>query len=106
ERPGVGILLFDLVEFAAIHIAEAGPFHLRMTLQAAALQASNAAHTDLKDAQLAIFVDLRPRGERERGYPCSNDSAGLEEAAARDGGKGMTFILCVHNDRHCAWKGR
>ena len=101
KEPGVGMLLFDLIEFAAVHVAEPGPFHLGMTLQAASLQAADPPHADLEDAQLAVFVDLRPGGERERGEAGSDDSTGLEEAAAGDRRKGMTFGLRVHNEPLC-----
>ena len=82
--PGVGIVLFDRVNLAAIHIAEASPFYHRMAFQSAALQAANAAHADLEDAQLAVLVDLRARVQREGRKTGGNDRAGSEKTPPRD----------------------
>ena len=85
HRPGVGMFLLDLVDLAAVHVAEAGPFDHRMAFQAAALEAADAADADLEDAQLAVLVDLGPRGQREGRKAGGDDGAGLEKAPASDG---------------------
>ena len=68
--PCVGKFLADGLQFTAVHIAKARPFHVGMPLEAAALHAADAAvlgaHTDLKDAELAVLVGLGPRAERKR----------------------------------------
>ena len=44
-----------------------------------------ATDADLEDAQLAVFVGLRPRTQRERGESGGNDRAGLQKVATADG---------------------
>lgn len=87
ERPGVGELLFDAIGFASVDVAEAGPFDLGMAFEPAALEAADAADTDLEDAEFAILIGLSPSGEREGGDADGCDGAASEEVSAGDGGK-------------------
>ena len=73
--PGVGMLFLDLVQLALVHIAEAGPLDHRMAFESVALHAADAAHADLKDAQLAILINLRAGGQRESRHSSGDDGA-------------------------------
>jgi hypothetical protein len=86
DRPGARIFLHDLVQFPALDVAEAGKLHHGMVLQAPALHAADAADTDLKDAQLAVLVDLRAGERRERGEAHGECGAGFKETPPGDRG--------------------
>ena len=85
HRPGAGKLLLDFVQLALIHAAEPRALDAGMPIQAVALQLADAAHTDLEDAQLAVLVHVRPRGQAERCEPRGENGTGLEEASPRNG---------------------
>jgi hypothetical protein len=96
--PGVGLLLLNVVQLALVHVAEAGPLDLRMALQPAPLHPADAADADLKDAQLAVLVDLRARWPAERGDARGDDGAGFEETPPGNRGDGGRIRLRVHDD--------
>jgi hypothetical protein len=50
-----------------------------MSFQGTPLQASDAADADLKNAQLAILISLRPRGQSERCNAGRQDGTCFEE---------------------------
>ena len=56
-----------------------------MAFQAAALEFANAADADLEDAQLAVLVDLRSGGQRERRHASGENRAVPEKSPACDG---------------------
>ena len=97
HRPRLGELLLHLVQLAGIHVAEAGPLDLRVVLEAVALQPTDAADTNLINAQLAVRVCLRARGGRERGEAGGEHRAGAEERAAGDGGHEGGRFFGVHD---------
>ena len=78
-----------------VHVAEPGPLAAFVSLQLRALQFGDAAATDVKNPQLAVFIRLRAARLRERGDGRRQNRAVPQKSATSDRRK--TFFLGIHN---------